>query len=148
MNVWVFQDQPGVSTAAQLRKQGVGTTWTWNIDRYVRSETTPHVEKGDFVLQWQPAIDDLSPAGIYGLGVTLGDPYFQPNEKTNWQVEVKILEVYHSPLGRDRIAHHPVLARMQVIKMAQHIVFKVTDEEWDKLQGLLADLTEVQDQQQ
>ena len=125
--------------AAALREHGVGETWTWNVDRYIRKGTHPYMEAGDIVLQWQPKRDAAAPAGVYARGIVLDAPCYQPDDDGNWHVQVKILEVYTTPLPSDRIKHDPQLVNLQIIKMAQHRVFVVTPEEWHTLERLLAD---------
>lgn len=140
MNVWIFQHQTGVDVAAELRKPD-GDVRIWNVDRYFREETTPHIEEGDIVLQWQPGSSDDGTAGIHAFCTVKRSPYYEPNEKSNYQVEVIVREVYPRPLTRARIRQEPRLRDLQVLRMPNHAVFKVTPEEWEVLQGLLADLT-------
>lgn len=134
MNVWIFQDQPGSDMAAQLREHGVGTRWTWNIDRYVRQTNPAFVSSGDTVLFWQPRAD-RSPAGVYAVAVAIENPRFSPNEKSNWQVEVEVRIVLPHPITIDYVRRDPVLSDMQIARMpGGHIVFRVTEDEWAALQ--------------
>ena len=50
-------------------------------------------------------------------------------------------EVYARPVTRARIRQEPRLKDLQVLRMPNHVVFKVSPEEWQVLQGWLADLT-------
>lgn len=61
MNVWIFQDQRGIEFATTYREDEI---ITWNIDRYLKVSTVPHIEKDDIVLWWQPQTQN-SPPGIY-----------------------------------------------------------------------------------
>lgn len=142
MPVWIFQDAPGVDMSAELRKHGIGALWTWNIDRYYRAGSARSIAKGDFVLQWQPDLDEVAPAGIYAQGITLCDPYYEKDSEGDWHVQVRITDVYSPPLPRHRLVHHPKLSSLQILRMPQHRVFEVTDDEFYALQGELADLSE------
>ena len=84
--------------AAALREHGVGETWTWNVDRYIRKGTHPYMEAGDIVLQWQPKRDAAAPAGVYARGIVLDAPCYQPDDDGKWTGQGKILEGYNCSL--------------------------------------------------
>ena len=140
MNVWIFQDQPGKSMAELLQMEGVGCTWVWNVDRYVQEATTPHIQQGDIVLQWQPYLSQAAPAGIYAQAEVRRAPYCSLNEKSHWQTDVQITHILPEPLPLETIkaTRNTVLLDMLIVRMpGGHIVFPVRPVAWSALQQLL-----------
>jgi predicted RNA-binding protein with PUA-like domain len=134
MNVWILQDEPGVRMRSKIEKEGTSEPWWWNVDRYIKSSTHPHIEEGDKVLLWQPNLDDANPAGIYAVGEVVNPPYFFPNEKSSYRIDFKITKVLHRPITREVIKSNRLLSKMQIIRMAGgHIVFRVEPSEWEEL---------------
>ncbi len=139
MNVWIFQDQPGISMVEQLRIKGKGSIWEWNVDRYISDETDPHIERGDIVLQWQPYLNDAALAGIYASGRLVRGPYPSKGGKTNWKADVEIRQVLRAPITREEIQamQDPVLLAMHIMRMpGGHIVFPVKPEAWHALRKM------------
>jgi predicted RNA-binding protein with PUA-like domain len=142
MPVWIFQDARGSDLAAKLRGSGVGSRWTWKVDRYFRRTNATYISPGDTVLLWQPRKDDRTPAGIYGVAAVVDEPRLAPNDKTNWQVDLRITTALTSPLTLPTIRETPALQSLQIARMAGgHMVFRVTPEEWDALQSLAPQLS-------
>jgi hypothetical protein len=140
MNVWVFQDQPGENLVNELAATGVGGEMVWNVERYVRPETQPHVEADDIVLCWRPK-GEGDVAGIYGIGRVSRAPFYSPNVKSNYQTHVKVTHVFKEPVTKEVILANgdPVLRDLQVFQMAGgHIVFCVSETQWHALQELIA----------
>ena len=140
MNVWIFQDKPGTDLTTALATSA-RDSWWWNVDRYVRDTTEPHIRPGDIALLWQPYLDPQHPAGVYAYAKVVKGPYEQNNEKTRWRVDLHITEVLKEPITRDAIrkTRNPTLNAMLIMRMpAGHIVFPVSAEQWAALQQLHA----------
>lgn len=143
MNIWIVQDEPGVNMRAKLKIEGTIEPWWWNVDRYIKDLTDPHIEIGDKVLIWQPNLDYNNPAGIYAVGEVVKPPYYSIDAKKNYRIKFKVLKVLEKPISRGLIMEDPLLREMQIIKMAGgHIVFRVNSKEWDELQRLCKDLVD------
>jgi energy-coupling factor transporter ATP-binding protein EcfA2 len=126
-HTWLFQSNPKIyDLIDELKNLQVGDEDSWRVNRY-RSEMKP----GDIVILWVSG----QQAGIYALGELTDEP---KNENGEVWVSYRYTHILDTPISRDTIKAHPILHNMQIIRMPQGTNFRVTDEEWNVLQTLLA----------
>lgn len=145
-NVWLFQARPEqYDLRAELSKRRVGDLSSWSV-----TDNSREMHLGDAVILWQSGKD----AGIYALGELTGEPYekiYEEGSEPPWakskgdgqpvaerRVSFKYTTILSDPILKAVIRQDPVLAGMQVIRSPQGTNFRVTPEEWEALQKLIA----------
>lgn len=145
-NVWLFQARPEkYDLRAELSKKRAGDASSWSVTANARE-----MRPGDVVVLWQSGKD----AGVYALGELTGEPYektYEDGTEPHWartkgdgqpavesRVDFTYTTILPEPILKAVIRQDPALAGMHVIRSPQGTNFKVTPEEWEALQKLIA----------
>ncbi|MFL6332944.1 MAG: EVE domain-containing protein [Pyrinomonadaceae bacterium] len=145
-NVWLFQARPEhYNLRAELSKKRAGDVSSWSV-----TANASEMRTADIAVLWQSGKD----AGIYALGELTGEPYektYEDGTEPPWartkgdgqpaaesRVNFRYTTILSEPIRKADIKQDPVLAGMQVIRSPQGTNFRVTPEEWEALQKLIA----------
>jgi hypothetical protein len=125
-SVWIFQSHPRNWNLVELLDEvGEGAIIDHPVSRYV-----PEMQPGDTVLLWSSG----ALSGIRALGTIVDQESADAEAST---VAVRVDSILEDPVLRDRFVRHAVLATSQIIQSPQGTSFRVSDEEWAAVQGLL-----------
>jgi hypothetical protein len=117
---------------------------SWSLTRY-----RDHVRPGDHVIVWQSG----DQAGVYALGKITGEPYHQTyidqdrpawvqadsdGHAEEWRVPIRYTQILTPPLLKQQLVDDPILSTLQVLRAPTGTNFRVTPEEWEALQQLIA----------
>jgi hypothetical protein len=113
---WLIKGSREAASIDELLRTDFSSVTGWCLRRTYRAGL---VRSGQPVLFWLSGDDSTSPAGIYAQGLTTGhagvDPTRQGSRNLIMPVQLKRLD---PPILRSELLQHPVLSRMEVIKMA------------------------------
>ncbi len=139
MPYWLFQGNPQYSRMLQGIQDLAGMHWL--VTRYQRD-----IGVDDRVLLWMCG----KAAGIYALAEVTAPAHFlpQPPDIDYWIVPARAIDrVYtpirfihkllHAPLLKADLLYDPVLSQLQVIRAPHNTNFRVTAEEWQRVQDRL-----------
>lgn len=145
--VWLFQANPKYfDLERELAGLHAGDEDDYTVTRYREL-----MQAGDVVLLWQGGKN----AGIYALSELTDRPYAHTYDEgdvpawlisknggsggqaTEWRVPYRYTKVLKDPLLKSTLLEHPTLQNMQVLRSPMGTNFKVTEKEWELLQGLL-----------
>jgi hypothetical protein len=110
---WLLKANPRVSAVDGLVRSGFGPVTGWCVRPSYRTEL---VERGQPVLFWVSGGDPVHPTGIYAQGRTRGRPRPEPGGTT--LVLPLHLDPLPEPVLRTDLLEHPLLAGLEVLRMA------------------------------
>ena len=154
---WLFKSEPDVFSIQDLAKaKGKRTSWEGVRNYQARNMLRDEISKGDGVLFYHSRVDPMVIAG--SAEVVLGgypdsfalDPehkYFDEKSTVDnpiwYMVDIKLQQVFQSPVSRQTLAAHPATASMLVLKKGSRLSIQpVTEAEWQavhELAGAIAD---------
>lgn len=136
---WLFQANPKVwNLAEHLEEMKPGALGEWSVSRF-----GDQMKDGDPVLLWHGGPD----AGIRALGTLVGSVH--ERAMPEWQTErgkegkaeqcisYRLDRILEDPLDKEELVADPVLSSLSVIRAPQGTNFRVTTEQWARLQQLL-----------
>jgi energy-coupling factor transporter ATP-binding protein EcfA2 len=153
-NYWLFQanaelfsegDPHHYDLKRRVRDVVLGQEDAWRV-----MHSAAEMRPGDKLILWQgghgPQAED---AGIYALGELASLPYITPrardaqggsdgNEAEQTQVDFVYTHLFPEPIRRTTLREHPTLKGLQVLRGPMGTNFRVTQEEWNALQQLIA----------
>ena len=136
---WLFQANPKEwNLKSNLKNMQPGDIDDWMVSRFI-----DQVKDGDPVILWQGG----SEAAIYAIGRLLGEVRFRtpspgndgapPERYINYQLE----RILQEPIAKKDLLADSVLSGLTVLRAPQGTNFRVTAEQWARLQELLEEQT-------
>lgn len=139
MAFWLFQANPKYSRiVTSIRELPV---LYWLVTRY-----THEIATDDRVLIWIAG----KQAGIYAIARVLEPPQFldRPPDLEYWTTPMRAMGRFYAPveltqklldapLLKSWLHHDPVLRQLQVLQTPQSTNFRVTEDQWQRVQFLL-----------
>lgn len=110
LGAWVLKASPTEPTVDELVRRGFSTDWTSCLRPTYRAGL---VEPGQPVLLWVSGRSPATPAGIHAQGTITGVPAY---DESGLSVPLR-LEPVESPVPRADLLAHPVLSRIEVLRM-------------------------------
>lgn len=154
---WLFKSEPDVFSIQDLAQaKGKRTSWEGVRNYQARNMLRDEISKGDGVLFYHSRVDPMVIAGSAEV-VRSGYPdsfaldpkhkYFDEKSTVDnpvwYMVDIKLQQVFHTPVTRQALADHPVTASMMVMKKGSRLSIQpVTEAEWravHELAGSTAD---------
>ncbi len=142
---WLFKSEPDVFSVQDLAaSKGKKTSWEGVRNYQARNMLRDDIKTGDGVLFYHSNVDPMVIAGTAEV-VKEGYPdsfAWQPNhkyyddastpEKPVWyMVDIKLSQVFRSPVTRYSLAEDPVCSQMMVLKKGSRLSIQpVTEAEW------------------
>ena len=142
---WLFKSEPDVFSVQDLAaSKGKKTSWEGVRNYQARNMLRDDIKTGDGVLFYHSNVDPMVIAGTAEV-VKEGYPdsfAWQPNhkyyddastpEKPVWyMVDIKLSQVFRSPVTRLSLAEDPVCSQMMVLKKGSRLSIQpVTEAEW------------------
>ena len=142
---WLFKSEPDVFSVQDLAaSKGKKTSWEGVRNYQARNMLRDDIKTGDGVLFYHSNVDPMVIAGTAEV-VKEGYPdsfAWQPNhkyyddastpEKPVWyMVDIKLSQVFRSPVTRYSLADDPVCSQMMVLKKGSRLSIQpVTEAEW------------------
>lgn len=148
---WLFKSEPFVYSIEDLAaEKGKRTTWEGVRNYQVRNMLRDDIKKGDGVLFYHSRVD---PMLIAGTAVVVKEGYpdhfaFDPDhkyfdKKTNpedprwFMVDVKLAQIFRTPVTRQQLKDDAVTAEMAVLNKGSRLsITPVTDEQWKAVHKL------------
>ena len=148
---WLFKSEPNVYSIQDLAaEKGKRTTWEGVRNYQVRNMLRDDIKKGDRILFYHSRI---SPMNIAGTAEVVKDGYpdhfaFDPQHKyfdakcdtenPRWyMVDVKLLQIFKTPVTRDELREDKVTSGMQVMSKGSRLsITPVTEAEWKSVHQL------------
>lgn len=141
MAYWLFQANPRYSRVLDGLRDLAEMYWL--VTRYTRE-----ISPGDRVVIWVAGPQ----AGIYALAQVARPVLFvdQPPDLDYWLLPMRaigrfyvpvrfIRKVVDRPLLKAELRHHPGLSQLSVLRVPQGTNFRITAQEWQRIQELLGD---------
>ena len=136
-NYWTFQGNPDYwdfdSGLAKYEKSGKGD-WT-------AAQHRQEMEEGDLVAIWKAGPE----SGFYALAEIGGAPFVRDEEDRitssrgdEWAVPLRYPEVLDPPILRNDLLSDPILGDLDVIRIRQGSNFRMTKEQWERLDQLIS----------
>ena len=148
---WLFKSEPYVYSIQDLAaEKNKRTTWEGVRNYQVRNMLRDDIRKGDGVLFYHSRVDPMIIAGTASV-VKEGYPdhfafeadhkYFDAKsdpENPRWfMVDVKLTQVFKTPVTRDMLREDPVAAEMKVLSKGSRLsITPVTEAEWKAVHKL------------
>ena len=148
---WLFKSEPFVYSIDDLAaEKGKRTTWEGVRNYQVRNMLRDDIKKGDGVLFYHSRVDPMVIAGTAEV-VKEGYPdhfAFDPDHKyfdeksdpenPRWfMVDVKLLQVFKTPVTRNQLKEDSVASGMAVLNKGSRLsITPVTDAEWNAVHRL------------
>ena len=142
---WLFKSEPAVFSVQDLAaSKGKKTSWEGVRNYQARNMLRDDIKTGDGVLFYHSNVDPMVIAGTAEV-VKEGYPdsfAWQPNhkyyddastpEKPVWyMVDIKLSQVFRTPVTRYSLADDPVCSQMMVLKKGSRLSIQpVTEAEW------------------
>lgn len=148
---WLFKSEPNVYSIQDLAKEkGKKTTWEGVRNYQVRNMLRDDIQVGDRVLFYHSRINPMCIAGTAEV-VKEGYPdhfafdenhkYYDPKcdpENPRWyMVDVKLLQVFDTPVTREQLKLDSVTSEMAVMSKGSRLsITPVTEKEWKAVHKL------------
>lgn len=148
---WLFKSEPFVYSIQDLAtEKGKRTTWEGVRNYQVRNMLRDDIRKGDGVLFYHSRVNPMVIAGTATV-VKNGYPdhfafdpahkYFDeksdPQNPRWFMVDVKLVDVFETPVTRDQLKENPATAGMQVMAKGSRLsITPVTPAEWKAVHRL------------
>jgi predicted RNA-binding protein with PUA-like domain len=145
MRYWLFKSEPDVFSIQDLAaSKGKKTSWEGVRNYQARNMLRDDIQKGDGVLFYHSNADPMVIAGTAEV-VKSGYPdhfawdashkYFDESsteEKPVWyMVDIRLSQIFRTPVTRAQLASHPIAAKMMVLKKGSRLSIQpVTEAEW------------------
>jgi predicted RNA-binding protein with PUA-like domain len=142
---WLFKTEPNVYSIQDLSKdKGKRTSWEGVRNYQVRNMLRDDIKVGDGVLVYHSRVDPMAIAGTAEV-VKDGYPdhfafdenhkYYDPRcdpENPRWyMVDVKLLQIFETPVTREQLKRDKVAAEMIVMSKGSRLsITEVTEKEW------------------
>ena len=142
---WLFKSEPEAFSIQDLAAQPNQTTFWDGVRNYqARNFLRDSVKAGDRVFFYHSNADPLAIVGTAEV-VKEGypdhtawdpndhhfDPKSDPDNPTWYMVDIRLIQIFKTPVTREMLAHGPVTSGMQVMKKGQRLSIQtVTPEEW------------------
>lgn len=132
MALWLFKQEPGCYSFADLRRDG-STTWD-GVTNALAQKHLRAVKKGDRVLFYHTG-DEKAVVGV--MEVTAG-PAPDPADETGKRVLVTVKPVrgLKHPVPLAAIKADPAFAGWELVRMARLSVMPVSPELWEKIEEM------------
>lgn len=132
MALWLFKQEPGCYSFADLRRDG-STTWD-GVTNALAQKHLRAVKKGDRVLFYHTG-DEKAVVGV--MEVTAG-PTPDPADETGKRVLVTVKPVrgLKNPVPLAAIKADPVFAGWELVRMARLSVMPVSEELWKRIEEM------------
>lgn len=150
-NYWLFKSEPNVYSIQDLAKESAQTTSWEGVRNYqVRNMLRDDIKAGDGVLFYHSRIDPLSIAGTARV-VREGYPdhfafqsdhkYFDvksdPDNPRWFMVDVKLEQIFDTPVTRDALREHEATANLKVLAKGSRLsITAVSAAEWKAVHKL------------
>jgi len=112
LGAWVIKTDPATTSVDELRRTAFRTVTSRCVAPTYRTDL---VDAGQPVLLWISGADRSNPAGIYAQGRTTGRVEATGADQLSMPME---LEPVNPPVPRAEILAHPVVAQIEVVRMA------------------------------
>lgn len=142
---WLFKSEPESFSIEDLSKsKGKRTTWEGVRNYQARNMLRDDIQKGDGVLFYHSNAEPMAIAGTAEV-VKEGYPdhfawqkdhkYFDAastDDNPVWyMVDIKLKQVFKTPVTREKLARHPICSQMIVMKKGSRLSIQpVTEAEW------------------
>ena len=132
MALWLFKQEPGCYSFADLQKDG-STTWD-GVANATAQKHLRSVKKGDRVFFYHTG-DDKAVVGV--MQVT-ADPTPDPSDESGKQVTVTVKPVKQlkHPVTLAAIKADPSFARWELVRISRLSVMPVSEEIWKKIEAM------------
>lgn len=111
LGAWLVKASPDEHSVDELVRQGFETASTWCVRPGYRADL---VAPGQPVLLWISGRSTRTPAGLHAQGVTVGGA-----DRSTGRLAVPMtFEPVSPPVLRSELVAHPVLSRIEVVRMA------------------------------
>ena len=132
MALWLFKQEPGCYSFADLRRDG-STTWD-GVTNALAQKHLRAVKKGDRVLFYHTG-DEKAVVGV--MEVTAG-PNPDPADETGKRVAVTVKPVraLKHPVTLAAIKADPAFAGWELVRMARLSVMPLSPELWEKIEEM------------
>lgn len=145
MRYWLFKSEPSVFSIFHLEAAPDQTSMWEGVRNYqARNYLRDEVRMGDLVFFYHSR---ESPLGIFGTMVVVREAYPDPTQfdpdsgyydplstadVPRWvAVDVKLVQIFPSPVTRTMLSQHPVTSQMLVLKKGMRLSIQpVTKAEW------------------
>ena len=142
---WLFKSEPFVYSIQDLAaEKGKRTTWEGVRNYQVRNMLRDDIKKGDGVLFYHSRVDPMVIAGTaevvkdgypdhFAFDEThkYHDPKSDPENPRWYMVDVKLVEIFETPVTRDDLKADKVASGMKVLaKGCRLSITPVTEAEW------------------
>lgn len=150
-NYWLFKSEPNVYSIEDLADEtGQTTTWEGVRNYQVRNMLRDDIKPGDGVLFYHSRIEPMCIAGTARV-VKEGYPdhfafqedhrYFDaksnPEEPRWYMVDVKLVQIFETPVTRDMLRGNSTTAEMKVMSKGSRLsITPVTASEWKAVHKL------------
>ena len=150
---WLFKSEPAVFSIHDLAKaKGKRTGWEGVRNYQVRNMLRDEIKAGDGVLFYHSRVDPMVIAGTAEV-VRDGYPdhfaldqnhkYYDPKsdpENPRWyMVDVKLTQIFKTPVTRELLKQNPITSQMQVMSKGSRLsITRVTESEWRTVHELAA----------
>lgn len=148
---WLFKSEPDVFSIDDLRKAPKQTTsWDGVRNYQARNFLRHQVQLGDGVLFYHSNADPMAIAGTAEV-VRTGypdptafepdDPHYDPKSRRDapvwYMVDVRLVQVFPTPVTREMLRANPVTAEMMVLQRGARLSIQpVTADQWKAVHKL------------
>jgi predicted RNA-binding protein with PUA-like domain len=153
---WLFKSEPETFSIHDLASaRGRRTTWEGVRNYQARNFLRDDVRRGDGVLFYHSSTEPMVVAGtaeVIKAGYPdhfawePGHPYFDaastPDKPVWYMVDIKLVEIFRSPVTRAMLQAEPACRNMLLLKKGSRLSIQpVTPEEWEAVLRLAASAT-------
>jgi predicted RNA-binding protein with PUA-like domain len=132
MAFWLFKQEPGCYSFADLQKDG-STTWD-GVANAAAQKHLRSVKKGDRVFFYHTGDDKA----IVGVMEAASDPALDPNDETGKQVAVtmKAVRELKQPVPLAAIKADKAFADWELVRISRLSVMPVSEAIWKKIEAM------------
>ena len=135
MKSWLVKTEPDAYSFAQFQKDKT-TAWT-GVRNYTARINLRAMAKGDEIFVYH----SMTEKAIVGLASVVKtaypDPTVEPDEKAEWFcVDLKAGKAFPKPVTLEAIKAHPLLKKMELVRLSRLSVAPVSEKESAELRKL------------
>ena len=132
MAFWLFKQEPGCYSFAELQRDG-STTWD-GVTNALAQKHPRAVKKGDRVLFYHTGDEKA----VVGVMEATADASPDPTDKTGKRVVVTVKPVrkHKNPVTLAAIKADPAFAGWELVRMARLSVMPLSPELWEKIEEM------------
>jgi len=135
MALWLYKQEPSCYSLDDLKRDGT-TSWDGVANALARKHLR-QAKVGDRVLFYHTGKEKAIVGEMKVVGAPTSDPKSEdPNAVV---VKVKFVRRLKNPVPLAAIKADPLLAKWDLVRISRLSVMAVTQEQWDRIEGMAAD---------